>query len=197
MELIGVIQKLYSAASNVDTLHSFLTNDLANVLVTLGELQYSAAIAALKDAKGSTQPSREIAMAVTCLRLAYESFYSAASDNSLKTKLRVFFGEETFMGMFPSHRVPSSKGACESALMIAVSYRYLGEANLMNSFIQKAKQSFSIYAKYSSHLAYYSRYFRGKRYSPSSAMVAQRDAEIAIQEERQELDKLYERLQLT
>ena len=119
MDFLFLFEKVSLALDTYEKLKSFTEIEMIKVLRELGDVEYGSAIKALEDAQKSRNPDREVESAITCLRTAYQAFTLAAK----KTK---FFG---LMGPRAHEVEEAQRKACESAILIATSYK-IGRAHV-------------------------------------------------------------------
>lgn len=140
MELLAFLGQIKSAIKTLTTLKNFIRNEMAEFLLKLGDSQYRAAIDALRQIERSSDPRREIGSAITCLRLAYETFYlNAKSSYSALDN----FGS-IFLFKVPNY-IKAYRKPFECSMLIALCYKDLGEYSLEKTYLKKAKKCFDIY----------------------------------------------------
>jgi hypothetical protein len=147
MGLPFVIDVLSVKISSLAVLKKFVSDDLGEFLVNLGELDYRAAITAFRDSTISAVPEREITIGLTCLRMAHQKFYEVAKRKSVLS----YFGDTllttlTFGGATPS-RLKGAEKCVEVSLILAASYSALGEKSMITNYVRSAREVFDTYAK--------------------------------------------------
>lgn len=151
MDLLLLLKTLKPALDNSDKLLAFIKNEMAGVIEKIGDAQFAAAKDALKQAKKSGNEQREINSAITCLRLAYETFQTNANPSWFAAVAANLTA--SFRGKLPSD-VIAAKKACMSAILIAACYKHLKEDALMREYVNKAHKCFNTYArKYEEYMA--------------------------------------------
>jgi predicted methyltransferase MtxX (methanogen marker protein 4) len=143
MKMLVFLGHLRGIYDQVEFLHSFLKDEMAAILESIGDMELKSAIAALRDAKSSNNPAREFTSAITCLRTAHESFLSAASK-------RKFFG---FAGPGLDKEEEYYRKATQCAVLIATHYKALGDESLTKRYAATALADFAKYAAVSIAIA--------------------------------------------
>ena len=144
LELVATVKPFLKSA---ETLRAFVRDEMAELLEKLGDIQYQAAIGALNDAKKSSQPSREIEMAVTHLRGAYQTFYSIIPKDTFFSGLKEAIALGVMGPFYTPKTITGNKKACEAAIMIAICYRDFKEDTLMEEYINRARKHYQKYVK--------------------------------------------------
>jgi len=117
-----------SAASNINTLIDFILGGaLAQSLTAIGEVQFRSAALALRNAKISQNPKREVELAVGHLQTAHIAYRKIWDRNTLRRNLQYNDVQRAF------HFDQASN------VWMAMCYCYLREKTLMRQAIQRAK----------------------------------------------------------
>ncbi|HYX29900.1 MAG TPA: hypothetical protein VE863_15270 [Pyrinomonadaceae bacterium] len=137
MEIIGTLSTLYSATTTLHELRSFIRDELSRLLEEIGDNEFANAIEALKDARISQNPTREIGEAILRLRSASLTFISLAErvrGNLLRVLFTGFFRGESKLWLLEMNFYQK---ACQSMVIMSVCYKYLGEEELMRKQIEE------------------------------------------------------------
>ena len=183
MEFLIFLGKIEGAIGDAQSALAFLNEDMVGILQEMGEVNYSAAIRALQDAKKSNNPRREIESAITSLRQAFFAFRRAGEKQGIGSWLT-----HGILGLFDTRSKPHRR-ACETALLIATIYYALSNDELAKDYCQEATKSFDRYAKeridsYGSHRV--SPHDIGTRPHP--------DGIAAVEPQRKEFEAVVKRL---
>lgn len=135
-----LLSKKFPVISEVKNL---VWDEIAILLLEIGELEYQAAIKAFRESKVSRTPEREIEMGITCLRLAKEKFDSLAQKKSFKEGLATAFS----MGAYKPNYLKASERSIEVSLLLAFCYKNLGDINLTKHYLEEVLKSNAIYGK--------------------------------------------------
>lgn len=134
--------KMLSGWSGYSELKQFVQGgQLAETLEAIGDTHYQAGIRSLRDAADSAWLEREVGMAASQFRVAYEAFYRSA-----RSKLRVL-GVASLVGMplaFKSYEKAYRREA-EAAIAAAHCYAMLREKQLTEKFVERASVAFGKY----------------------------------------------------
>jgi|LGVF01.1.fsa_nt_gb hypothetical protein len=138
LEFITVLTICKEIIGNFGQIRSFIDDgEMTRVLQEIGDVLYNAAIRALEDARESSEPSREIESAINSLREACEAFIRQATE-------RMWLG---LRGPSEAARAEGYWKSCETSVLIALCYRYLGDKALANGYLKDAKAQFESYAE--------------------------------------------------
>jgi hypothetical protein len=125
MDPVTFIKTLTTAMETVNALKRFVEGEINAVLSAVGDNHFSAAMRALSDREKSRQPDREVTMAITHLRGAYEAHAKGGAKSQVK--------------------------AYQAACLIAVCYRYLQlcgqelETDIIRSWLSLCEARFGQY----------------------------------------------------
>lgn len=130
IDVLGTLQDLYS----------FLSNDLPQIISTLGDGNLRSAQGALNDLDLSSNPERELTIAITHLQNAYEKFYAVGNGK------KSLFNHATTVALMGSvggaeQRTRAFMNAHTCSLLIAMCYKYLREEELVKRYINQAQDS--------------------------------------------------------
>jgi len=123
MELLTFLERIKFAVENLTTLKDFIHNEMAELLLKLGDSQYRAAIDALSQINRSSLPTREVESAITCLRLAYETFYLNAKP-SYKDIVLDELGSTFLLSQRASAKLPTFRILLANVLRIGLHKYY-------------------------------------------------------------------------
>jgi hypothetical protein len=189
MTLLAECGMLLSVVTNMDKLRKFIVQgDLAATLQRLGEVHYKAGVAALWDAKSSTDPRREVESAITCFRTAYQAYVPRRTVTDV-------LPQHTLRDLLTATLYPAALGvrhrnACESALLTAMCYRFLEEQTHVKVYAAAADRSFHWYAHYwSAGMSKAPTYQRGIR------IPSWQSGQAELDKERRWLSELRRRLE--
>jgi hypothetical protein len=189
IEVLVLFQKLYSASGYIDAFKGFTRNEMIGLLQEIGYIEYGAAIQSLKDSKISSNPDREISLAVGHLQSAYQMFYRTVSQGFFKSLLHDLGDVLTFRA--EQRKFKGYKGACETAILIAVCYRDLNDKGLVQRYVGLAKECFE---KYSEATINGKEYYTHNPTTGVSCYGALNDAKARLMNERDELLKVCTKL---
>jgi len=138
MTLLGVCGQLIPVVTNMKRLTTFiLGGELVTTLETLGYVHFESGVLALKDAQGSSNPVPEINSAITCFRTAFVSYAPRHTPRDMLTAL-----------VHPAALGVRHRKACESAILTAICYKWLGKQFQVTSYAASADRQFHWYAHY-------------------------------------------------
>jgi hypothetical protein len=123
---IGAIKKLSDLAGNADTINKFLFSSTSRVLQASGEKLFKVAGDTLKAAENKAEPSEAVILAIQTLEQAYDQYAQMSRDSR--------FLVDNIAGRIEGHGK-----ACETALYIAVCYKYLDNDDLFEEWRDKAE----------------------------------------------------------
>lgn len=133
MELILVIKSVCGAVQKGQSVLKFFEDEMSNIIEQIGDIEYQSAVKALRDARISNHPSREIESAITCLRTAQHAFYSTPLERIILTskKQARFF-----------------KKSIEACVLLVTCYHYLNEYKLKASYLTILGDSYYYYTRF-------------------------------------------------
>jgi hypothetical protein len=158
MDLLILLPRLNTALGTQKLVAVVVGNELVKTLETIGDVNYRAALKALKDARTSRNPRREFERAITCFGLAYESYYPKPwtdedepltdEDKPLTDRWTEYARYTARCTLMPKKVAYSYKKASEAALYIAICYWVLREENLVNRYCKYSEKAFKHYTWY-------------------------------------------------
>jgi hypothetical protein len=117
-------------------------DELVKTLEIVGDANYRAALRALRDARASRKPTREVRRAITCFGVAYESYKPSIDGWSDWAR---FTARATLM---PTKVGYSYRKACEAALYTAMCYWILAESDLVSRYCGLSQEAFDYYISF-------------------------------------------------
>jgi hypothetical protein len=140
MDLLILLPKLNMALGTQRLVAVVVGDELVKTLEIIGDVNYRAALRALRDARTSRNPRREFERAVTCFVIAYEA-YKPSMDGWLELVRHA--ARCTLMSKKVAY---SYKKASEAALYTAICYWVLREGSLVKNYCRCSHEAFNYYA---------------------------------------------------
>lgn len=143
MELVTFIQAAKGASKTYEMLKSFVENEMADLLMKIGEVHYHTAIQHLRDAKMSSNPNEQILLAVG-------SFLTARNFllEGLPKGFEAWMAEVDILGLGHSaiqRAYTIRKNAYVATILVILCYRYLNQPHLIRQYINTAESDFEKY----------------------------------------------------
>jgi hypothetical protein len=136
-------REFLEALGQIKEIRSFVQDEMANLLITLGDLHYKTAITFLQRSKSSSDPEGEKRSAITALGTAYEHFRAVAYEMSLIRTARYLL--PVIGNTVVYEQLHASRRASECALLMAALYNDKRDKNSMEECLSKAQRCFSTY----------------------------------------------------
>jgi hypothetical protein len=136
------ILDLCAVIENERQLEGFMFAGMEKALQEMGKAHYKAAIRVLRDMHISPNPAAQVRLVVTCLHAAYEADHKyAAARHSVLDYLNPFYIQTSLQ------RKAAYLEAYQTAILIAICYKYLDEREAMAETIQMAYHCLYAYFK--------------------------------------------------
>lgn len=140
MDIIPEVQQAISCAKNIVAFEQ----EVAKILKRIGKTNYQAAIQNLQDAKISSNPKRELTLAIGHLQSAYQQFIATVPKGFSGFIISIF---EDITYRYKTRSSEGYNNAYQTALLIALCYAALGERKLTERYLECTLNDFDSYSE--------------------------------------------------